>query len=258
MRVLFTALPIASHIRDVVPLAYTARALGHDVLLSAPEVVSATVAGHGLPFRCAGYDWVSEPMAEMGARREVMPEEIDAFMMPLIMEMFPGEPAARMAEGLAELIADWRPDVVVRDACEFGAYLAAERAGLPHVSLGTVSGCADFLDEAIGAALQATAEGMGFEEKLGGIYRYLHVNLVPDRFDPGELGIPTMHGYRAELPHVPGERLPAWVTELDPARPTVLAGFGTMSREFAAWEQVAEAIIEGLGLIDANGDARAR
>jgi hypothetical protein len=40
--------------------------------------------------------------------------------------------AARVAPALTRAFGQWLPDVVVRDPLEYGSYLAAEHAGIPH------------------------------------------------------------------------------------------------------------------------------
>ena len=37
--------------------------------------------------------------------------------------------------GLIKIVADWRPDLVVRETCEFGSLIAAEGAGIPQVEV---------------------------------------------------------------------------------------------------------------------------
>jgi hypothetical protein len=36
---------------------------------------------------------------------------------------------------LIKIMADWRPDLVVRETCEFGSLIAAEGAGIPQVEV---------------------------------------------------------------------------------------------------------------------------
>ena len=53
----------------------------------------------------------------------------------VIAEVF-GRLDARLAlPGLTEIVAGWRPDVVVREFCEFGSLVAAAKAGVPQVEV---------------------------------------------------------------------------------------------------------------------------
>jgi hypothetical protein len=52
---------------------------------------------------------------------------------------FCGAIAADMAEGIHELSSAWRPDVIVREDMAFGAWVAADRDAIPHVTVQTTA-----------------------------------------------------------------------------------------------------------------------
>ncbi|MEU0485051.1 glycosyl transferase, partial [Streptosporangium sp. NPDC006013] len=49
MRLLFTTAPLRGHFFPLVPLAWAARAVGHDVLVATTDGFAAVVARSGLP-----------------------------------------------------------------------------------------------------------------------------------------------------------------------------------------------------------------
>ncbi len=51
----------------------------------------------------------------------------------MIEEVFAGEHARSALPGLLALMRRWRPDVVLRETCEFASPLAADAAGIPDV-----------------------------------------------------------------------------------------------------------------------------
>ena len=47
--------------------------------------------------------------------------------------------APAMADGVAELVGRWRPDVIVHEDMELGAWAVAEQLGIPHVTVQTTA-----------------------------------------------------------------------------------------------------------------------
>jgi UDP:flavonoid glycosyltransferase YjiC (YdhE family) len=99
------------------------RNAGHEVRFATSTALAETV-------RTAGF--------------AVVPVEFDRPLKPgLVMSFRPGRPgarppgprmrvAARVAPALIQAFERWLPNVVVRDPLEYGSYLAAEHAGIPH------------------------------------------------------------------------------------------------------------------------------
>jgi N-glycosyltransferase len=140
--------------------------------------------------------------------------------------------------------------VIVRENAEFGGYRAAEALRLPHVSIGAAGASATYLDPAqLAPALDTGRAALGLPPDPHGrrIHAYLHANLMPPEYDPGELAIPNVRCYRQTNPHLAGERLPRWLAELP--EPPILAAFGTLHPRTAAWDPVTRAVIAGLGAL---------
>lgn len=127
MRLLFTTAPLRGHLHPLVPLAWAARALGHEVLVGAADAFRAAVTGAGLPVASLG---AADGFFELvGAEREAE----DTVARRKAHGRAFGRIAERCLPGARELIDDWRPDLVVSERAEFAGPLAAAAAGVPHV-----------------------------------------------------------------------------------------------------------------------------
>jgi len=247
MRVLLSAMPAGGHFRPIVPVGHAALRAGHDVRVATPDTAKDQVRAYGFEHLPAGRDWVSEDIERTADEPDIPGDKITEFLRT---EGYPGAEAVRVARDILAHARTWRPDVVVRENAEFGSYLAAEALGIPHVSIGAAGSSASYLDPAVLApALDRGRAELGLPADPAGarIHAYLHANLMPGEYDPGELTIPRVRCYRQESPVQPGERLPGWFAELP--EPPILAAFGTLHPRGAAWRPVTEAVIAGLGLL---------
>jgi UDP:flavonoid glycosyltransferase YjiC (YdhE family) len=152
-----------------------------------------------------------------------------------------------MAADLLPVLAAWRPDGVVRDGVEYGACVAAERAGLPHATvLVGAAGPAPNQRELVAAPLEAlrARHGLPPDPGFGMLYRYLALYPFPPSLrNPASALPPTAHAVRPALFDRSGdEGPPAWLAAL-PARPTVYATLGTVANDRA---DLFEAFIAGL------------
>lgn len=132
MRVLFSTTAGAGHFGPMVPFARACRDAGHDVRVAAPASFADAVAATGLdhaPFA----DVPPEVMGQIfGRLPELSRDEANRLVMT---EVFGRLDAQAALPGLTEIMATWRPDVVVREFCEFGSLVAAEKAGIPQAEV---------------------------------------------------------------------------------------------------------------------------
>src|SRR5689334_20221389 len=132
MRLLFSTTAGTGHFTPMVPLARACASAGHEVRVAAPESFASHVARAGLahePFDDPDPQVMGPLFASLGS---MPPEEANAVV---VSEVF-GRLDARAAwPRVSRLVEDWRPDVVLREPCEFGSLAAAERAGVPHAEV---------------------------------------------------------------------------------------------------------------------------
>jgi UDP:flavonoid glycosyltransferase YjiC (YdhE family) len=123
----------------MVPFAKACRDAGHEVTVAAPASFAAAVGATGLdhaPFADVPPD-VLGPI--YGGLFQLPQEEANRVVMA---DIFGRLDAQAALPGLTEIVDRWRPDVVVREFCEFASLVAAQKAGVPQVevAIGLTSG----------------------------------------------------------------------------------------------------------------------
>ena len=249
MRVLFSTTAGAGHFGPMIPVAHACAAAGHAVAAAAPASFASHVANAGLthlPFP----DVPADQMGAVFGRLPSLPRE-EANRL-VIAEVFGRLDAQAALPTLTELVREWRPDVVVRDPCEFGSMVAAAGSGIPQVQVAIGVGrflpaVADWLDDPI-----RELERMAGLDDVRGVERVLStptLTSVPAVLDgpPGDAeGGPNgsrVWRFRAEV-SADGPSLPAdWG---DPAAPLVYVSFGSVAGSTGRFDALYPAILEVL------------
>lgn len=251
MRILFTTIAASGHFHPLVPLARAAEAAGHEVAFATGGSFCPAIQAAG--FRCfsAGFDYGGQPLdAWFPEMRELTGE---AFVQFVARRIRIEAQAKRMVPDLLTLAEAWPPDLIVRDAAEYGGCVAAEVLGIPHASVRTAYSPSCFVRRLmIASELTAlrTAHGLPPDPEVKMPFRYLHLAAEPPGFWPAEEPpAPTSHLLRPLIFDDPGEALvPDWVERL-PAVPTVCATLGTFMNRST---DVFAAIIAGVRDHDVN------
>jgi UDP:flavonoid glycosyltransferase YjiC (YdhE family) len=135
MRVLFTTWAWPSHLYAVVPLAWSLRGAGHQVLVASQPGLLGEIAGAGLPGVAVGadvdsVDWV---------RGYLLPSAGDAGGRapragkgPRALQMFLAH-AESMMDDLVTVARSWRADAVVYEPTTLAGPIAAAAAGVPAI-----------------------------------------------------------------------------------------------------------------------------
>jgi len=114
----------------MIPFATAWGAAGHDIAVAAPASFREAVERTGFEFR----PFADAPQDELDAVFSTLHQESpDEGNIRVVRDVFATIDATAALPGLNDLISEWRPDVVVREACEFAAYVAAERHDLPQL-----------------------------------------------------------------------------------------------------------------------------
>jgi UDP:flavonoid glycosyltransferase YjiC (YdhE family) len=133
MRVLFASTSGAGHFGPLVPFANAIRRAGHEVLVAAPMSAQARVERAGLPF-ISFADPLERDLEPLWARiRAATPDEANAIVLG---ESFGRVRAAAALPGVELAMDAWRPDVVLRESCEFASAVAAEAREIPVSRVG--------------------------------------------------------------------------------------------------------------------------
>ena len=145
--------------------------------------------------------------------------------------VFSGALARDVVDDLTRLVERWRPDVVIREAAEFGGYLAAERCGLPHVMVRTDSGSASYCERGIVApTLDAVRAEVGLppDPEAERPFEHLQLSAAPPIMDDPADELPaTWHHVRPSLEPTGADK-PAWLDGLGARGPVVYATLGTV------------------------------
>ncbi|MDQ2783724.1 MAG: glycosyltransferase [Chloroflexota bacterium] len=231
MRFLFTTFRGSGHLGPLLPIADAVRAAGHDVVFACAASFVPTVERAGFPALAAGFDLRGRPLPELfpGARaRPLVSQRLPEIFVPIF--------AGAMTPDLLSIGHEWRPDVIVRDAMEYGGCLAAEVLGIPHAVVRSST------PPSLYSWRRTVAEPLARLRIVNGLppdpdvampFRYLYLAPEPPGFAlPGDEDAPTIRRHRAQAADRAGDDgLPGWVADL-PDRPTVYATLGTVvSRE---------------------------
>lgn len=136
VRILFTTAPAVGHLLPLLPLARAARDRGHEVVIAGGASVAPIIAGAGFRHEVMGPATIREMFAGLPDMSTVPARERVLATMP---HVFAGGIAPAMADSVAELVGRWRPDVVVHEDMELGAWVVAEQLGIPHVTVQTTA-----------------------------------------------------------------------------------------------------------------------
>ncbi|WP_150251026.1 activator-dependent family glycosyltransferase [Nocardiopsis deserti] len=151
MRVLVATEAERSHFLNLVPLGWALRAAGHDVLVASQPALGPVVRATGMPYASVGRDHQlrrvlrhklsllqGRPAEHFGF--DMSEDDDDILTWDYLREGYDkaltwwwrmvNEP---MADDVARLCREWRPDLVIWEPITFSAAIAAEACGVRHV-----------------------------------------------------------------------------------------------------------------------------
>ncbi|RBM04435.1 activator-dependent family glycosyltransferase [Streptomyces sp. PT12] len=148
MRVLFATVSEDAHFFNLVPMAWAARAAGHDVIVASHPAGAESIVRAGLPAVAVGSDHnLYEILAQYaGSAEEQEGKAVDPYTLPdeyRTWEFFQGYYGAMvhiaygllndpLVDGLVEFAKEWRPDLVIWDHTTYAGPVAAKVVGAAH------------------------------------------------------------------------------------------------------------------------------
>lgn len=171
MRVLVTCQPAFGHLHPLVPLAGALQSAGHDVRFATAASFRAPVEAAGFPLIPAGLDWLESDI--VGAFPEYVAHRAAGRGKWFVQsEIFAWHTATAMADGLADALVDWRPDLIVREEWEIGGAITAANLAVRCAvfGIGPVTGFYDLLDVAHDRLVQLQVEPAGLGWLNGDVY----------------------------------------------------------------------------------------
>ena len=242
MRVLFTSTVGWGHINPMVPLARAFLDRGDDVLWATPAEAVPRLIAEGFAARPAGrvFDEPIPAMVQRYPEIAALPAEERPDLM--FAKIFGAPRVEPMLADLIPLVGSWAPALVIRDAAEFAAPIAAGLDGIPCVT------------HAFGALLPERRTARAGDEvaplwaahgltprPYGGSYDYLYLDIYPPSLQPqARPHVPRTQHLRPSPVHSKASQpLPEWLAE-EPVRPLVYVTFGTVFNDVAPLRPVVD------------------
>jgi UDP:flavonoid glycosyltransferase YjiC (YdhE family) len=180
MRVLLTCRPLAGHYRPMLPLARSLAEAGHEVAFASGEPVAGDAEAEGFTaFRVGLAPDAMEPLARRVRDRaaSLAPSQVRPFVFT---ELFIRVELEPRATDLLNVTEQWSPHLVVHDVAEFAAPLVATVVGIPYVEHSYGPAIQNDVIRAAGEAAAPFWSSHGLApHPLGGVYRYLYLDVCP-------------------------------------------------------------------------------
>jgi len=180
VRVLLSSPGLVGHIHPLVPLAVALRMRGHDVRWATGPDGCERVQRAGIDAVSAGLSRV-ERQAQF-QRRHPEINELPAQERPDVMfgKLFGEISAPAALADLLPIVRSWRPELVVNDAAELAAPIAAAAIGVPHVTHAFGALLPEVRVRHGGMEVAPLWRAQGLEPRpYGGLYDHLYVDIYP-------------------------------------------------------------------------------
>jgi len=232
MRVLFTTTPGWGHVHPLVPLARALQERGEEVLWAASGKLAPTLERAGFQAQAAGIALGDGPPPFDPSQLASVPERDRSTF--IFTSVFAGALVPPMLADLGPIVERFQPTLLVREAAEFAAPIAAAAAGVPCVthSLGRIMPAEHMA--AIGEQVAGLWQEFGPEPRpYAGSYEHLYLDICPPSLQSAEMD----HAGLVQLARpvafaseggdgLPGEELPSWQPPYS-TYPLVYVTFGT-------------------------------
>lgn len=226
----------------VLGVAEACRSLGHEVLVVGPAGARETLARSEVD-HVLGDDPPNDAAERLWARFGTFPRERASVVAEV--EWFAGLCATALLPGVERAVASFRPDLVVREPCEYASAAVADRLGLPrlHIGISTASAEIGVLTSLVRSALDARSPGLA--DRLISDPYLTHFPASMDRSS-----FPTTIRYRADTPSAHDETA-ALVDAWDGSTaPLVYVTLGTAAMRQPIGREVLRFLVSELAALD--------
>jgi len=201
VKVLVSTTPHLGHFLPLVPIARALDRRGHDVVVAAEPGFSPAIEREGLRAVGVGRDLTLDDMlAVLPDIAEVAPEDQDAYARPRVFVELRANDAL---DDLRGFVAEWQPDLVVRDGAELASWAIAEQLDFPHVTAGAADSAAEW-DRIAGPWIKDLGRRVGIPAlRASSMHRYALFDVAPAGFHDWS-DTPTARVYRPGEPPAGG------------------------------------------------------
>ncbi len=225
----------AGHLHPLLPFLEAAQRRGDETLVIGPPALTEMVERFGLAF----HPDAEPPEDEVGAIRERLP--VAAPLEASILgnrELFGRLATTAMLPAMEETCSQWRPDLVLREPCEYASAVVAGRLGIPMAQVA--------ISLAAGEVASIAAAAPALEEHRQGLVDVLlaspYLTRFPASLDPSSFA--TTVRYRPPPSHRP-RSLPDWWGGSE--APLVYMTFGTVLGYMSIATGVYRAALQAVG-----------
>lgn len=203
------------HLTPVVGVARALGRLGHDPVVLVPPSLSEAATEAGVAVRVGGQPPRSVVSAVWERVRAGPPEAVAGL---IDRELFADRCTDAMLDGARDLFDDWRPEMVVREPCEYATAVLAHRDGIAQVQVGISQSAIEMgVLEQVTDTIEHHGAGVA-----AAIMAAPYLTSFPASLDPS----PWPDTRRFRLPSTAPARLSDWWP--GDRRPLVYATFGTV------------------------------
>jgi UDP-glucoronosyl and UDP-glucosyl transferase len=158
-------------------------------------------------------------------------------------ELFGRLAATAMLTAMEQAVRDWRPDVILRDPCEYASAVVVAELGIPVAQVAISLATAEWASiDAAAPALEAHRDGLADE-----LRRSRYLTRFPAALDPSPF--PGTRRYR-EPAAAPRGALPAWWA--DASAPLVYVSFGSVLGYMSFAGEVYRTVIDAVTGLEAR------
>jgi UDP:flavonoid glycosyltransferase YjiC (YdhE family) len=247
MRILFTSIRATGHLTPLLPFAAALQRWGHGVRVATPtdmpQAMAQAMAAAGLVHVPVGHPGDAALQAAFASEKDRPVELQTGFV---VREIFADLLPRAALPALREVVRAWRPDLIVREAAEYAAVIAAAEAGIPHVRVSVSNG--HCFQHSI-APVDALRVEAGLAPDNGASLRGARAfTAFPASMEePGGDG-GLLPQFRVRLPRDPGPPgRPEWAAPGD--APRVYVTFGTFLGASAPARATFRAALEAVGAL---------
>jgi UDP:flavonoid glycosyltransferase YjiC (YdhE family) len=241
VRILVASTAGSGHFGPLVQFLDALSRRGDDVRVIAPPALRAPVEELGIAFVAGAAPPDSEVAGLWAAFETATPRERAVL---IDRELFARRATQVMLPCADALFDRWRPDLVLREPCEFASAIAAHRRGVPHAQVAISLAAVEWSSLGLtGPVLEAIQPGI-----VAALRSQPYISRLPSSLDPSPF--PDTRRARDAEATAPAALPVRW--DHDDRRPLVAISFGTVVPTRPSGLSVYQAAIDAVAELDAR------